>query len=80
MSVLRVALTDATLTQCGFNHVFKRDAIRARPLLVHTYTYALIVIFKSTAHADILRCVENFTQTGSLNIDGRGIRGSKSES
>ena len=34
-SVLRVAFEDATLTQCDFYRVLKRDAIRARPLLVH---------------------------------------------
>ena len=36
-----------------FYCVLKRDAIRARSLLVHTFTYALIVVFESTAHAAI---------------------------
>ena len=52
-SVLRVAFEDTTLTQRNFDRVLKCDAIRVRPLLVHTCTYALIVVFKSTAHAAI---------------------------
>ena len=50
-SVLCVAFEDAMLTQCDFYSILKHDAIHACPLLVHTCTYALIVIFKSTAHA-----------------------------
>ena len=61
-SVLRVVLEDATLTLCSFYRVLKRDAIHARPLLVHTRTYALIVVFKSTNTRSYLCTVENFTQ------------------
>ena len=52
-SVLHVAFEDTTLTQCNFYLVLKWDAIRGRPLLVHTCTYTLIVVFKSIAHAAI---------------------------
>ena len=59
-SVMCVAFEDVTLTKSDFYHVLKRDAIGARPLLVHKCNYALIVVFKSTA--DYLRSVDNFTQ------------------
>ena len=52
-SVLRVTFEDVTLMQCNLYRVLKLDTIRTQPLFVHTGTYALIVIFKSTAHADI---------------------------
>ena len=51
VSVLRVAFEDATLMQCDYYRVLKRDAIRKHPLLVHTCTYTLIVVFISRAHA-----------------------------
>ena len=48
-SVLRVAFEDTMLTQCDFYRVLKCNTICVRPLLVHTCTYALIVVFKSAA-------------------------------
>ena len=50
-SVLRVEFEDAMLTQCNFYRILKHDTIWARPLLVHTCTYALIIVFKSAAQA-----------------------------
>ena len=52
-SVLHGAFEDTTLTQCDFYRVFKCNAICVRPLLVHTCTYALIVVFKSAAQVTI---------------------------
>ena len=60
-SVLRVVFEDATLTQCDFYRVLKRDAIHVWQLLVYTCNYALIVVFKSTA-SSYLCSVENFMQ------------------
>ena len=59
-SVPCVAVEVTMLTQCDFYHVSKHDAIRAPLLLVHTCTYAIIVVSKSTAHATIFCSVENF--------------------
>ena len=53
LDLLRVAFEDAVLTQCDFYRILKCDAVRALSLLVHTCTYVLIVVFKSTAHAAI---------------------------
>ena len=45
LSVLRVAFEDATLTQCVFCHVLKRNTIHGHLLLMFTWTCVLIVFF-----------------------------------
>ena len=52
---------DATLTKCDIYSTLKRGAIQVRPLLVHTCTYALIVVLKSTAHVATyeVKCKKN---------------------
>ena len=52
-SVLRVAFEHAKLTQYDLYSILKRDTICARLLLMHTCTYALVVVFKSTAYVTI---------------------------
>ena len=63
-SVLHVVFEDATLTQCDFYRVLKRDAIRVPLLLVHACTYALIVVFKSTAQAAIYTVLKILLKSG----------------
>ena len=52
-SVLRVAFEDTRLTQLRLLPRIKVQPICTHPLLVHTCTYALLVLFKSTTHAAI---------------------------
>ena len=55
-SVLRVAFEDATLTQCDFYRILKRDAIHARLALVRR------LLFSNLQHTQLLRSVQNFKQ------------------